>query len=139
LYEYQILVVNIDGSTLKTAVIIDPHRLFRSILKRALKDLDVIGEAEDRHSALELVARQKPDFGFLSPDQLGIPIIRDIIACHDTIKLIILSTKDLENYASAAITMGASAYCLKYNGISAVRDAIACVERGEKYFSPSLC
>ncbi len=134
---------------MNTAIIVDNHDVFRSILKKQLQRLfdkqlqhfNIVGEAKDGTCALELVKTEKPDLIFLDlfmPGRSGISIIPDILLHHEAIKILVLTMDDSAERARAAIDMGASGYCLKDEGIDALNSAISAVMRGETYVSPLL-
>jgi DNA-binding NarL/FixJ family response regulator len=126
---------------MKTAVLVDDHVAFRSLLKKQLKGFSVVGEAGNGLAALEMVRNTKPDLVILDlsmPNRSGLSIIPDLISAESTIKILILTIHNSAEVARTAFDMGASGYCLKDEGIKALRSAIAAVMRGERYISPLL-
>jgi DNA-binding NarL/FixJ family response regulator len=88
---------------------------FRMILERE-PDLDVVGEAADGVEALELAAREQPDVVLMDvrmPRLDGIGATRQLLHGHPHIKVIVLTTYDLDEYLVDALRAGASGFLLK--------------------------
>jgi DNA-binding NarL/FixJ family response regulator len=127
---------------MKTVVIVDDHELFRSILKRQLKTgFQVVGEARDGRSALELVQKYKPDLiilDLLMPVRSGLSIIPEIKLRYDRAKILVLTILNSAEYARSAFDLGANGYCLKDESRRRLFSAISTVMKGGKYVSPYL-
>ncbi len=126
---------------MNSIVLVDDHDIYRSNLKLNLKDLNIVGEAVDYPSALELIERVKPDLvilGFSQAFDGNVSIISDIISRHPSVKILVLTIYDWSGYATAALARGAAGYCLKYEAIDEINRAISAVLRGERYISPHL-
>lgn len=100
-------------------VLVDDQALvrtgFRMILERE-PDIDVVGEAADGVDALEVVARELPDVVLMDvrmPRMDGIVTIRRLIERHPALKVIVLTTYDLDEHLLDALCAGASGFLLK--------------------------
>ena len=88
---------------------------FRLVLD-AEPDLEVVGEAGDGRTALEQAAALTPDVVLMDvrmPGMNGIDATERLVAAHPEIRVLILTTFDLDEYAFAALRAGASGFLLK--------------------------
>jgi DNA-binding NarL/FixJ family response regulator len=97
----------------------DDHQIVREGLAKLLQeqpDIQVIGEASDRDSAVELVRQLKPDVVLMD---LGLPTIsgfeatRKIVSENPGIRVIGLSAHESEEFAAALRKAGAVNYLTK--------------------------
>jgi DNA-binding NarL/FixJ family response regulator len=124
---------------MKKVVIADDHEIIREALKRLLENFDWVGEAGDGEAALELVRENKPDLILLDlsmPKRTGMSIIKEIRACHEDIKILVVTIHDSRHNARDALAAGANGYFLKDENVSNLRSAISCVMAGGRYVSP---
>jgi DNA-binding NarL/FixJ family response regulator len=113
---------------------------FRMIL-RSEDDLDVVGEAEDGHQAVELAESTKPDVILMDirmPGLDGIEATRRITALHPNVRVVVLTTFDLDEYVYAALRAGASAFLLKDAKETQLLAAIRVVADGGSLFAPAV-
>ena len=88
---------------------------YRMILD-AQPDLNVVGEAENGHEAIDLTARLEPDVVLMDvrmPELDGVQATERIVASGSDSRIIVLTTFDLDEYAYAALRAGASGFLLK--------------------------
>jgi DNA-binding NarL/FixJ family response regulator len=88
---------------------------FSSILQRE-DDIEVVGEAADGVEALELVARTRPDVVLMDvrmPRMDGIAATRQLRTRHPAVRVVVLTTYDLDEYLLEALRAGASGFLLK--------------------------
>ena len=100
-------------------IIIEDYKLTRVGLRYALNEIEninVIAEAPDAESGLELVKNERPDVVLMD---LGLPGTNGLEAtikikqiCPET-RVIILTSHDREEEVIASLGSGASGYCLK--------------------------
>jgi len=104
----------------------------RDILERD-PGIEVVGEAEDGPQALALAASLLPDLIVLDirlPQLSGIEVARRLHATLPSIRILILSAYDDDDYVFAAMEAGASGYLLKTAHGAEVVAAIHSIARG---------
>ena len=127
-----------------SVVVADDHEVLRDGLRAAFdseSDIDVVGEAADGLEALESVKELSPDILLLDlvmPGLPGLEVIRRVVSITRVTKIIVLTMYEDEEYASRALSHGASAYVTKTAGIESLKEAIRAVRDGEIYVSPPL-
>ena len=110
-------------------VLADGHPSDRGRLKQALDqhpDLEVVGEAQDGHEALELCRRLRPEvvlIGARMPKMDGIEATRRIKRELPTILVLVMNTLADPDQLLEALEAGASGYVLKRSGPQRIRDA----------------
>jgi DNA-binding NarL/FixJ family response regulator len=122
----------------------DDHALFRAGIKAVLREqaaLDVVGEAGDGKTALDLVARLHPDVVLMDvgmPQLNGFEATRRIIRAHPNVRVLILTMYAEEQLVARCLAAGAGGYVLKDVPVSQLVDAIAAVARGERYLTSAV-
>lgn len=122
----------------------DDHTLMRLGLRRLLEaetDIEVVGEASDGLMAVQEAERLLPHvvlMDYTMPRLDGQHATRKIKERHPSIKVIILSMHDDEEYVLAALRVGASGYLLKDSEAPDLVAAVRAVYRGESYLSPRV-
>ncbi len=125
-------------------LIVDDHELFRHGLAQVLAaepDLDVVGEAPDGTSALELTSALVPDVVVMDvrmPGVGGIEAVRRLRAAHSGTKILMLTASQHDDDLFAALRAGATGYLLKEVSAADVADAVRLVARGHASLSPSM-
>ncbi len=103
-----------------TVVIVDDHPLFRQGVINTISyepDLDVIADAEDGESALELVRKHKPDVVVMDvnlPGMNGQQVTRQIVTEKLPTRVILLTAYDDIEQIIHSMRSGAAAYCAKH-------------------------
>jgi DNA-binding NarL/FixJ family response regulator len=113
---------------------------FRMILEET-EDIDVVGEAPDGLEAVRLVRELTPDVVLMDvrmPGIDGIEATSRIVAAHDQVRVLILTTFDLDEHAFAALRAGASGFVLKDVPIDELERAIRSVASGDAVVSPRI-
>jgi DNA-binding NarL/FixJ family response regulator len=113
---------------------------FRMILG-AEDDLDVVGEAADGIEAVDLVTKLQPDVVLMDirmPGLDGIEATRRAVALRPEVRVVVLTTFDLDEYVYAALRAGASAFLLKDAKESQLLAAIRVVADGGSLFAPKV-
>jgi DNA-binding NarL/FixJ family response regulator len=113
---------------------------FRLILQRE-PDLEVVGEAADGAEAVARARRLAPDVVLMDirmPVLDGIAATRELGTGQPPVRVIILTTFDLDEYVFAALTAGASGFLLKDVKAVALADAIRTVAAGDALLAPSV-
>jgi len=72
------------------------------------------------------------------PEVNGIEATKDLLESNDSLKVVILSIHDDENYVSHALQTGAQGYLLKEMDTEALMDAIKVVYDGGSYLHPKV-
>jgi DNA-binding NarL/FixJ family response regulator len=127
-----------------TVLIADDHTVVRQGVRRILEDdgdIEVVGEAADGRTAIELVERLRPavvlmDVGL--PRLNGIDSTREIAKRAPQTKVIMLSMHADRAYVRRSIEMGARGYVLKDAEDLDLVGAVKAVARGGSSFSPAV-
>ena len=112
---------------------------FRLILERA--GISVVGEAADGVAAVNVARDCGPDVVLMDirmPRLDGIEATRRLLAAQPTVRVLTLTTFDLDEYVFAAIRAGASGFLLKDAPPADLVHAVQVVARGETLLAPAL-
>lgn len=127
-----------------SVVIIEDFKLTRVGLRCALNanpDIEVVGECEDAFEGLETIKKTKPDVVLMD---LGLPKMNGIEATikvkefNPKIKVIALTSHDREEEVLAALSSGATAYCLKDIDPTKLADVVRDVAKGVCWLDPEV-
>ncbi|MDY0909571.1 response regulator transcription factor [Microbacterium sp. CFBP9034] len=113
---------------------------FRLILE-AETDLEVVGEAANGEEAIDRAAALGPDVILMDvrmPVLDGIAATRRILDARPGIRILVLTTFDLDEYAFAALRAGASGFLLKDAHARELVAAIRAVHQGDAVTSPRI-
>jgi DNA-binding NarL/FixJ family response regulator len=115
---------------------------FATIVSRA-PDLELVGQAPDGEAAVRLAREAKPDVFLMDgrmPAVDGIEATRRITAEPDTagVRVLILTTFDLDEYVFSALRAGASGFLLKDVGPEALLEGIRVVAAGDALLAPRI-
>jgi DNA-binding NarL/FixJ family response regulator len=108
-----------EGNKRTRIVLVDDHALFRLGMRHLLEkeaDLEVIGEAEDARSAIDMAVDQNPDVVLMDlslPSPGGIEATQRIKRQMPTTAIIVLAAAEDEDSLFDAIKAGAAAFVLK--------------------------
>jgi DNA-binding NarL/FixJ family response regulator len=125
-------------------VLVDDQDLIRRGMRALLKsdpDLELLGEAADGQTALQVVAQLQPDVVLMDirmPGMDGVAATRAISQTHPQVKVLILTTFDDQDYVQQALAAGAVGYLLKDTPFEELTQAIRLVEKGYTQLSPGL-
>jgi DNA-binding NarL/FixJ family response regulator len=125
-------------------VLVEDHALVRAGLRRLLDDLpgvEVIGTAVDGREALELIGETRPDVVLMDitmPGLSGLAALARVTADHPSVRVIMLSMHDNEEYVGQALKAGAAGYLLKDSDLAELDLAIRSVVRGGSYLTPAV-
>ena len=105
--------------------------------------LEVIGEAATGAEAVEVATRDKPDVLLMDirmPVMDGIEATRQITASGQTagVRVLILTTFDLDDYVYAALRAGASGFLLKDTPPADLLTAIRIIAAGDALLAPAI-
>jgi len=124
-------------------LIADDQALLRGsfrVLVDSAPGLTVVGEASDGVEAVALTRREKPDVVLMDvrmPEMDGIEATRRICAESD-VRVLMLTTFDLDEYVYAALRAGASGFLLKDTRPADLLAAIEIVANGDALLAPSV-
>jgi DNA-binding NarL/FixJ family response regulator len=115
---------------------------FRALLERA-DDIAVIGEAADGAEAVERARADRPDVVLMDirmPGLDGLEATRRIAADPSlaSVRVVMLTTFELDEYVFEALHAGASGFLLKELEPDELRDAVRVVARGDALLAPSV-
>jgi DNA-binding NarL/FixJ family response regulator len=125
-------------------LIADDQQMVRqgfSVLLGAQPGIEVIGQAVDGLDAIAKVAELVPDVVLMDirmPELGGIEATRRITDERPEIRVLVLTTFDLDEYVYEALRAGASGFLLKDAGRERLVDAVRTVAAGESLFAPSV-
>jgi DNA-binding NarL/FixJ family response regulator len=113
------------------------------VLVDAEPDLEVVGEASDGREAYELAVATRPDVVLMDirmPDVDGIGATAQIVADERTaeVRVLVLTTFDLDEYVFRALRAGASGFLVKDTQPAELLAAIRVVAAGEALLSPRV-
>jgi DNA-binding NarL/FixJ family response regulator len=106
-------------------------------------DIDVVGEASNGEQAVALARQQRPDVlltDIRMPVLDGIEATRQIVADPATrdVRVLILTTFDLDEHVYAALSAGASGFLVKDATPEEIVHGIRVVAAGESLLSPTV-
>lgn len=127
-----------------TIAIIEDFKLTRVGLRCALnanEDINVVAEAEDATEGLKQIERLKPDVILMDlglPGMNGIEATIKVKEILPQTKIIALTSHDREEEVVAALSSGASAYCLKDIDPTKLADVVRDVAEGVCWIDPMV-
>ncbi|HEY6835458.1 MAG TPA: response regulator transcription factor [Gaiellaceae bacterium] len=120
----------------------EDHGLVRAGLERLLstvEDVEVVGAAADGAQAVELAAEATPDVILMDlsmPGMDGIEATRAIVAAHESVQVVVLTSLTDRERMLAALDAGAVGYLLKDAEPRELIDGIRAAARGESPIAP---
>ncbi len=125
-------------------VLVDDHPVIRDGLCFLLSeqpDLEVIGEAENPSSALEMLGQVEADVLVLDltlGGQEALPLVQEIRGLHPELRILVLSMHDEMLYAERLLAMGVHGYIMKQEPPAEFLRALRRVASGEIYASAAV-
>lgn len=109
----------------------------------AQPDMELVGEAADGVEAVALARRLKPDvalFDIRMPRMDGLEALRLLAGpgVADPIKVVVVTTFDLDEYVHTALRNGAAGFLLKDSGPALLIEAVRAAVSGDALISPSI-
>jgi DNA-binding NarL/FixJ family response regulator len=127
-------------------LIVDDQPLMRTgfrMIVNAEPDIEVVGAAGDGVEAIELAGHVRPDVVLMDirmPRMDGIEATRRLAGedARDPVRVLILTTFDLDELVLGALRAGASGFLLKDSPPEDMVEAIRIVARGDALIAPSV-
>jgi len=124
----------------------DDQAMIRGGLRLILEDqedITVVGEAADGAEAVDLARRQRPDVCLIDirmPKLDGIEVTRALAGpgVPDPLRVVIVTTFDLDEYVYGALHAGAVGFVLKDAGPALLVEAVRAASAGDALISPSI-
>jgi DNA-binding NarL/FixJ family response regulator len=129
---------------MKRIVLVDDHPIYRDGLARLIesdKGLRVCGMAGDVQEALKLAEETSPDLVIADislPGRNGLELVKDLVAAHPGIPVIVLSMHDEMVYAERVLRAGARAYVMKDEPPDRLLEAVRVVLHGGVFASRTV-
>lgn len=129
-------------------LLVDDQELFRAgvaVIVDAADDMEVVGQAPDGLAAVRLADETQPDVVLMDirmPEMDGVEATRQIFAPDRVarrerpLRVVVLTTFNLDDRAATAIRYGASGFLLKDTTPLMLRDAIRTVHAGNAVLAP---
>ncbi len=125
-------------------LIADDHAALRHSLTQVLRcdpDMEVVGEASDGTSAVQLARELRPDLVLMDivmPRLNGIEATRQIVQDCPRVRVLGLSIHASKGYATQMLRVGARGYVLKDADTDELLHAVHAVSDGETYLSAEV-
>jgi DNA-binding NarL/FixJ family response regulator/class 3 adenylate cyclase len=133
-----------DESAPIRVMLVDDHTVVRRGLRgflELLRDMEVVGEAENGSQAVAAADRLQPDvilMDLLMPEMDGLTAIARIKADHPEIEIVAVTSFIEEEKVTSALEAGASGYLLKDAEADEVANAIRAAYAGEVHLDPAV-
>jgi DNA-binding NarL/FixJ family response regulator len=125
-------------------VVVDDQPVVRSgfgVILNAAPAIEVVGEAADGREAVDLCRRLRPDVTLMD---IRMPVLDGLAATRllagpdvvDPLRVLVLTTFDLDEYVYDALRAGASGFLLKDATREALVEAVKVVARGDALLDP---
>ena len=109
----------------------------------AQPDMEVVGEAADGVEAVALARKLRPDVALLDirmPKMDGLEALRLLAGpgVADPVRVVVVTTFDLDEYVHQALRNGAAGFLLKDSGPALLIEAVRAAVSGDALISPSI-
>jgi DNA-binding NarL/FixJ family response regulator len=128
----------------QTIVIADDHPVFRHGLRRLIEaesDFEVIGDAGDGQSALEMIQSLCPAIAILDismPKLDGLGLARKLVGQEPPVEVVFVTMYREQKLFTQALEAGVKGYVLKDSAVTDIISCIRAVSAGQNYVSPEL-
>ncbi len=122
----------------------DDHHLIREGLRLVLQGdpgVEIVGEAADHGSAIDLVVAQRPDVLLLDltfPEGDALPLLRALRSRQPHLRVIVLTMHSDPETVRQALAAGAAGYMVKGARSVELLEAIRAVAHGDRYLHSSV-
>ncbi len=127
-----------------TILLVDDHRVLRETLRDTLsiqEDFEVVGEAGDGRTAVNLCRELDPDIAVVDiqlPEMNGVEATRQIAAESPDTRVIALTMHVSRKHIADMFEAGVSGYVIKESAFEELASAIRTVASGKTYLSPEI-
>lgn len=125
-------------------VVVDDQAVIRAgfqTILAAQPDIEVVGEAADGLEALQVVNAEQPDVVLMDirmPRLDGLEATRRMLSRGDPVRVLIMTTFDLDEYVYDSLRAGASGFLLKDVGRDDLARAVRTVADGDALLAPTV-
>ena len=124
-------------------VLVDDHTMLRHGLRQTLREhgFDVVGEASNGRSGVQLVLELKPDVVVMDlemPQLDGIEATREIVRAQPGARVLMLTISTDDDDVVEALAAGASGYLLKTAPPEDIVRAVGAAQAGDSTISPQV-
>ncbi|MDX8054695.1 response regulator transcription factor [Lentzea sp. BCCO 10_0798] len=125
-------------------VVVDDQEMVRegfSALLDSQDDIEVVGAAGNGVQGVALARTVRPDVVLMDirmPEMDGLTATRLLLNGSDDLKVLVLTTFDLDDYVYEALQAGASGFLLKHAPARELLNAVRVVAAGEALLAPSI-
>lgn len=126
-------------------MVVDDSRLTRlsvkTMLKSAQNEIELVGEAEEGHQAIEMVGKLMPDVVLMD---IGMPIMDGVRATqaikkqYPSVKVVMLTSHEEEDDVLDAFSSGANSYCLKETPQEMLVHVVLSTAHGACWIDPKI-
>jgi DNA-binding NarL/FixJ family response regulator len=130
--------------TTARVLICDDQELMRGGLRMVVasqSDLDLVGEAVNGAQAVQMAADLRPDLILMDvrmPVLDGVEATRRICAANPSVRVLVITTFDIDEYVEQALRAGASGFLLKDATSEEMLVAMRAVLRGDAVMAPAV-
>ena len=125
-------------------ILVDDHEIMREGMCALLKrhpDVEVVGQAADGRTAVELAEKLAPDVVIMDigmPNLNGIEATRQMISKNPRLKVMALSTHSDGAIVAKMIKAGATGYMLKESAFSELMEGLNVMAEGKTYLCSKI-
>ena len=114
-----------------------------AMILSAQDDVEVVASCADGVAAVEAARRLRPDVALVDvrmPRMDGLEVTRRLAGpgVADPVKVVVVTTFDLDEYVETALRAGASGFLLKDAGPALLVEAVRAAAAGESLISPAI-
>jgi DNA-binding NarL/FixJ family response regulator len=125
-------------------LIVDDHPIVHDGVTAILRNeagIRVVGSASTTANAMTEIVRATPAVVLMDlrlPGEDGLDGVARILAAHPSVRVIVFTAYDADEYVFAAMKAGAKGYVLKGSPARELVEAIRQVHAGDSYLSPAI-
>ncbi|GAA3811625.1 MULTISPECIES: response regulator [Amycolatopsis] len=127
-------------------LIADDQEVVRRTLRQIFEaedDLEVVGEAADGESAVQRARELRPDVVLVDvrmPGRDGLSVTQELAGPEvaDPLRVIVITTFELDEYARVALQNGACGFLLKRSGPGLLVEGVRAAVSGDMLISPQM-